>query len=1009
MKKILTIIFLLSFSCFNLFAADCPNPKDDMRMPWADIQNDFICDWLILGSFPGDDFSKDLLTANGGEQAIKPVAGMEHVKADGSKAKWFEYHSQDSYINFMNALKDIGYANQTAYAYTTADRLKDEKAILSFGSNVDAKIWVNGKSVFEGSSGGSPTEGRHIEVNLKKGENSILVKLGPTGWTWGFTMRLIKPESFSLAEDFNLSPSIESNENNVLTIKSDRSLNPAINNLDVNIKVVKAGGKVVSEKTVKRSALVNFNTADWTDGVYDICFRSINVQGTNETDYLYWYKGDALKEAQELIASAPKNPATQNELVHAMLVEMIHDKIGTDLSNADPAKISSIYSPLMEYEELLLEQNGMEATTRANGFTRLAYRDPVDNTPQFCRAYLPLEYDASKKWPLVIKLHGYNGANPVYVKWWSVDSRHYGSFVDNYPVILIEPHGRGNTSYRNIGDIDVVRVIEMAKQQFNVDDDRVYLFGESMGGGGAWHVGTRHPELFAAVAPVYGGWDYHTTIDAPQYAKLTPREHFNFEKNSSFTQAEAMLTTPIHVFHGDADKAVDVNYSRYAVKMLQRWGYDIQLQELPGYGHEGMPITDALMEWFLKHTRNTHPQKVRVRAVDLKTASAHWVKITQREDPYSLIHAEAEALINNTIRLTTENALAVELSPSAPLIDPGKPVTVIWNIDDIRTVKLKDGKLSLQAKNYKPSKLVKRPELEGPISDIITTPFAVVIGTISKDSMMVKLCAMKAQEFIDYWKNFQKYKPRVFKDTEMTDDDIAAYSLLLYGGANDNLVTKKLDKKIPLKISTDEIKIANKSFPAVDACVEMIYPHPLNSERYVSVFAGTSPAGMFHLKGSNNELDFNIYDGCIPNGRLGRTMEKIVIAQGVFDYNWQVSGALTDVADHEIRKQCAVRTVNADLTTTITNLPEISMDDYKKLVGKYEVTPGMAIPVYLENNKLMAIGPNGQPFALYPITATEYFIAESDVQISFVKADDGSIDHFVVYERNSETKAKKIE
>jgi pimeloyl-ACP methyl ester carboxylesterase len=950
-----------------------------------------------------------MLAEHGGEQNIKPVVGMEHSLPNGSKAKWIEYHSQYSYINFMNALKNVGFMNQVAYAYTTVEHSKEEKAILSFGGYYAAKIWFNGESVFDGNAGGSAKESNHIEVNLKKGENAILVKMGPSGWTWGFSMRLIKPELFSLAHDFKLSPVIVADERDILTIKTDQSKNPVINNFDVQINVMKAGGKIIAQKNVKRSELIKFNTSAWADGVYDICFKSHDTRDQVETAYLYWYKGDALKVAQDIIDNAPKNPITQEELVHVMLVEMIHDRLGNDLTKVDSSKISSIYSPLMEYEEIQLEKEGTEATARANGFTRLAYRDPVDDTPQFCRAYLPLEYDAQKKWPLVIKLHGYNGENPVYVRWWSVDSRHYSSIVDKYPVILIEPHGRGNTSYRNIGDMDVVRCIEMAKQQFNVDEDRVYLFGESMGGGGTWHVGTRHPELFAAIAPVYGGWDYHTTIDDEEYAKLMPRELFNYEKGSSFTQAEALLTTPVHVFHGDADKSVDVNFSRYVVKMLQRWGYDIRFQELPGYGHEGMPITDELMEWFLKHKRNSHPKVVRVRAVDLKTASAHWVKVTQRDDPYQLIYVEAEALIDNTIRLTTENVLAVELSPKAPLIDQAKQITVIWNIDDIRSIELKDGKLNLQAKGYNPSKLVKHTKLEGPISDIITTPFAVVIGTISQDSMMVKLCEQKAQDFINYWKNFQKYEPRVFKDTEMTGEEIAQYSLLLYGDANANLVTKKLTKKIPLKITSNGIEIAGKKISITDACVQMLYPHPLNPERYVSIIGATSPEGMYFYNGDNREVDFIIRDGCIPNWRMGYTPEKILVAQGIFGNDWQINDKLIDMGDPDIRQKCPIRKVNPDLTTTIENLPAISLDFYKKLTGKYEVVPGVAVPVYLNGTQLMVIGPNGHPYALYPLSEIEYFIVEANIQISFLKGESGEIEYMLVIDGDNRTKAKKVE
>ncbi len=198
----------------------------------------------------------------------------------------------------------------------------------------------------------------------------------------------------------------------------------------------------------------------------------------------------------------------------------------------------------------------------------------------------------------------------MYVKWWSIDQRH-NSVTDKYPIIYIEPHGRGNTSYLGIGDQDILKCIELAKKTFNIDDDRVYLKGESMGGGGTWNVGTRHPELFAAIAPVFGGWDYHVGMNEDAIANLSGHARFDNEASSSLCHAEALLTTPVFVTHGDIDKSVDVNNSRYLVKTLQRWGYDIRYHEYPGFGHEGIEYYDQLIPWFLEHKRNVNPTKVR--------------------------------------------------------------------------------------------------------------------------------------------------------------------------------------------------------------------------------------------------------------------------------------------------------------------------------------------------------------------------------------------------------------
>jgi len=122
-----------------------------------------------------------------------------------------------------------------------------------------------------------------------------------------------------------------------------------------------------------------------------------------------------------------------------MLADMVLDRLGNNLDNPDSAAFSSLHSPLMEFAELKAQKQ-----IYPGGFVRMAYIDETDNTPQFCRSYLPLHYDRTKKWPLVVYLHGFNQDNPEYIRWWSVYKRHDPT-SDLHEAIFIEPHGRGNT------------------------------------------------------------------------------------------------------------------------------------------------------------------------------------------------------------------------------------------------------------------------------------------------------------------------------------------------------------------------------------------------------------------------------------------------------------------------------------------------------------------------------------------------------------------------------------
>jgi hypothetical protein len=315
----------------------------------------------------------------------------------------------------------------------------------------------------------------------------------------------------------------------------------------------------------------------------------------------------------------------------------------------------------------------------------------------------------------------------------------------------------------------------------------------------------------------------------------------------------------------------------------------------------------------------------------------------------------------------------------------------------------------LYDKKYKPARLNKNPEIEGPISQVTTTPFAVVIGTSSKDSLMVKLCRQKAQEFVNSWKDWQKYEPRVFIDKELSEDDMKNYSLVLYGGPTENLITKKLSNKIPLKISSQKIEISGKSFRVKDACVQMVYPHPLNSKRYVSIIGATSYAGMYFFIGENDNLDFYIKDGCVPNNRLGRPMDKLYVVKGIFDYNWQISDDLLETGDPEIRKTCPVRKVLPNLTTTIENLPKIDPKVYKAIAGKYELQPDAVLSIFIEADKLMAKAPDGTVVQLFPTSETEYFVDIMDIQLIFTKNEDGSITTGIVNMGDREMEIKKIE
>src|SRR5205823_11075529 len=65
--------------------------------------------------------------------------------------------------------------------------------------------------------------------------------------------------------------------------------------------------------------------------------------------------------------------------------------------------------------------------------------------------------------------------------------------------------GGGQDAPPNLAELsekDVLNVLALVRKEFTIDDKRIYLMGHSMGGAGAWHLGTKYPNLWAGLAPI---------------------------------------------------------------------------------------------------------------------------------------------------------------------------------------------------------------------------------------------------------------------------------------------------------------------------------------------------------------------------------------------------------------------------------------------------------------------------------------------------------------------------
>ena len=158
--------------------------------------------------------------------------------------------------------------------------------------------------------------------------------------------------------------------------------------------------------------------------------------------------------------------------------------------------------------------------------------------------------------------------------------------LPDVPALVVSPFGRGELmGYDGLGGEDVMRVLADVRRAYDVDPERITLTGLSMGGDGTWQIGLRHPELFAAIAPVCAIADFRRMVK-PADAALFDLEALDRESPAALAPNAARMK--VMIFHGGADPTVPVADSRKMAERFRQLGWlgkNVTYTEYPTVGH----------------------------------------------------------------------------------------------------------------------------------------------------------------------------------------------------------------------------------------------------------------------------------------------------------------------------------------------------------------------------------------------------------------------------------------
>jgi|TARA_B110000444_G_scaffold186847_1_gene176068 predicted peptidase len=194
-------------------------------------------------------------------------------------------------------------------------------------------------------------------------------------------------------------------------------------------------------------------------------------------------------------------------------------------------------------------------------------------------AFVPSSYDSSQGAPLIISLHGLGRSYD-----WLMGYHGLLDQAEESGYIVVTPLGytrRGWYGSRKLDEMqdaqrseqDVMNVLQLMRDEFSVDSNRIYLWGHSMGGAGTYHIAAKYPDIFAGLGVAAPAPE----ADAPMNNILNKIKHL-----------------PIFVLQGDEDTAVPVERTRDWVAKMQELGMQHVYVEIPGGDHSLLISQDTV-------------------------------------------------------------------------------------------------------------------------------------------------------------------------------------------------------------------------------------------------------------------------------------------------------------------------------------------------------------------------------------------------------------------------------
>ena len=469
---------------------------------------------------------------------------------------------------------------------------------------------------------------------------------------------------------------------------------------------------------------------------------------------------------------------------------------------------------------------------------------------------------------------------------------------------VLHPYGRYSNAFKFAGEIDVMESLAYVRSHLPVDSNRVSVRGFSMGGAACWQFATHYSDQWFAANPGAG------FSETPEFLRFFQEEPVR-DTAPAYQQklwqlydcpvwAENLAQCPTIAYSGEIDRqkqAADVMETA-----LDRVGIDLVHIIGPNTAHKIHPASkleiESRMDSLAAAVAPRMPRQVDFTTVTLRYHKMHWIDVRGLQQHWSRAHVQA-SVEGSTISVSTENvdrlrfafpagqwpgikrgSVHVEIN-GAKLIGPQVGSDLSWEWE----VGLDKG----EWKVAEPLRSIhKRPGLQGPIDDAFMSSFVFVTPTgTSPDSAVQNWVETESEHAMLHWRKHFRGDVRQVEDTELTQEQIATSNLILFGDPASNAYLARIQDLLPVKWEAERLLLGSKSVPSSGHVPALIYPNPLNPERYIVINSGFTFREYDYL--NNARQTPKLPDWALIDIGEGATSQSpgIVREAGFFDESWK--------------------------------------------------------------------------------------------------------------------------